>query len=162
MTERAREDRLLEVVAEQPRRIELAIETKHPTRYAGLVERRVVELLRDFGWDREGSPARVMSFSYVAVQRVRRQAPRVPVVMLVDHAHYWPFLRQVVGDDWIIGPGVDDLREHPGLGRRLVEAGREIHVWTVNTAADVELCRALGVTALITDRPGFVRSLLDG
>ncbi|WP_299058276.1 glycerophosphodiester phosphodiesterase family protein [uncultured Nocardioides sp.] len=158
--------RLMECVADHRtasgQRVELAVETKHPTRYAGLVERRVVELLRDFGWGREGSPARVMSFSYVALQRVRRLAPRVPVVMLVDHAHYWPFLRQVVGDDWIIGPGVEDLRDHPGLGRRLVEAGREIHVWTVNTRADVELCRSFGVSAYITDRPAFVRSLVDG
>src|SRR5689334_24206686 len=41
--------RLLEVVADHERPVELAIETKHPTRYAGLVERRVVELLSDFG-----------------------------------------------------------------------------------------------------------------
>ena len=44
--------KLLETVADYDRRVELAIETKHPTRYGGLVERRLVELLRDFGWDR--------------------------------------------------------------------------------------------------------------
>ncbi len=38
--------RLLETVADYPRRVELAIETKHPTRYAGLVERRLVEAAR--------------------------------------------------------------------------------------------------------------------
>jgi hypothetical protein len=43
-------ERLLEVVADADRRVEMAIETKHPTRYAGLVERRVVELLDRFGW----------------------------------------------------------------------------------------------------------------
>ena len=37
--------RLFEVVADHDRRIELAIETKHPTRYGALVERRLVELL---------------------------------------------------------------------------------------------------------------------
>src|SRR5689334_19101523 len=41
--------KLLETVADYPRRVELAVETKHPTRYSGLVERRLVELLRDFG-----------------------------------------------------------------------------------------------------------------
>ena len=35
--------RLLEAVAEPDRRVEVAIETKHPTRYAGLVERRLVD-----------------------------------------------------------------------------------------------------------------------
>ena len=44
--------KLLETVADYDRRVEVAIETKHPTRYGGLVERRVVDLLRDFGWDR--------------------------------------------------------------------------------------------------------------
>ena len=57
--------KLLETVADYDRRVELAIETKHPTRYGGLVEKRLVEMLRDFGWDaqvRDG-PVRVMSFS---------------------------------------------------------------------------------------------------
>ena len=46
--------KLLETVADYERPIEIAIETKHPTRYGGLVERRLVEMLRDFGWDRPG------------------------------------------------------------------------------------------------------------
>ena len=37
--------RLLEVVADADRPLELAIETKHPTRYGGLVERRLAETL---------------------------------------------------------------------------------------------------------------------
>ncbi len=47
--------KLMETVADYDRRVEVAIETKHPTRYGGLVERRVVDLLRDFGWDRPGT-----------------------------------------------------------------------------------------------------------
>ena len=151
---------LLEMVADYDRRVELAIETKHPTRYAGLVERRVVEELADFGWDRPGTPARVMSFSFNAVARVRKLAPALPVVMLVERAHHWPFLRPLVGGRWIIGPGIKELREHPGLGRHLVEEGREIHVWTVNTADDLELCLDLGVTAVISDKPAYMLELL--
>ena len=152
--------KLLETVADYDRHVDLAIETKHPTRYGGLVERRLVETLGDFGWDRAGSPARVMSFSLNAVNRVRRLAPELDVVMLVEKAHHWPVLRPLVGDDWIIGPGIEELRDHPGLGKHLVKAGREIHVWTVNTADDLQLCLDLGVTAVITDRPGYVLDLL--
>ena len=151
--------KLLETVADLDHRVEVAIETKHPTRYAGLVEQRVVELLGEFGWDRAGSPARVMSFSHTALQRIRRRAPEVPVVQLLDKAHHWPALRRAVDRDWGIGPGVDTLRAHPGLRRRL--AGRELHVWIVNTEADLALCRELGVRAVITDRPAYVRGLLD-
>src|SRR5215210_7326162 len=39
--------RLLETVAAYDRRVELAIETKHPTRYAGLVERKLVEIIKE-------------------------------------------------------------------------------------------------------------------
>ncbi|KRF37514.1 glycerophosphodiester phosphodiesterase [Nocardioides sp. Soil805] len=152
---------LLETVAAADRRVELAIETKHPTRYGGLVEKRVVELLADFGWDRAGSPVRVMSFSFTALQRLKRLAPGVDVVMLVEKAHHWPMLRRVVGDDWIIGPGIEELREHPGLGRSLRRSGRQVHVWTVNTAADLQLCLDLGAAAVITDRPADVLELLD-
>ena len=152
--------KLLETVADYDRHVELAVETKHPTRFGGLVERRLVDVLGDFGWDRAGSPARVMSFSLNAVNRVRRLAPGLDVVLLVEKAHHWPVLRPVVGDDWIIGPGVKELRDHPGLGRHLRKEGREIHVWTVNTADDLELCLDLGVTAVISDRPAFMLELL--
>ena len=154
--------KLLETVADYDRHVELAIETKHPTRYGGLVERRLVETLGDFGWTGADSPARVMSFSLNAMNRVRRLAPDLQVVMLVDKAHHWPVLRPMVDDDWIIGPGVEELRDHPGLGRHLVKAGREIHVWTVNTAEDLDICLDLGVSAVISDRPKYMLELLGG
>lgn len=152
---------LLETVADYDRRVELAIETKHPTRFGGLVERRLAEQLRDFGWDREGSPARVMSFSYTALQRIERLARGVPLVMLVEHARTWPLLRRAIGRDWIVGPGIAELTEHPRLGRRIVRAGHDLHVWTVNTEAELDLCLELGVKAVITDRPAYLLDLLD-
>jgi glycerophosphoryl diester phosphodiesterase len=156
--------KLLETVADYDRRVEVAIETKHPTRYGGLVERRVTEVLRDFGWDepRDGgpSPVRVMSFSYTALQRVERLAPAVPVVQLIDKAQYWPLMRRVMGSDWVVGPGIELLSEHPKLARRMAASGHDVHVWTVNTEADLRLCQALGVKAVITDRPAYLLELL--
>ncbi len=78
--------RLLETVADFDRPVELAIETKHPTRYGGLVEKRLVELLATFGWAGAGSPARVMSFSWIALKRIERLAPELDVVFLM-HKH---------------------------------------------------------------------------
>jgi glycerophosphoryl diester phosphodiesterase len=153
--------KLLEVVADYDRRVEVAIETKHPTRYGGLVEKRVVELLRDFGWDGPGTPARVMSFSYTALQRVERLAPGVPLVMLIDRAEFWPMLRRVIGPDWIVGPGIDELTEHPRLAHRITRTGHQMHVWTVNTRDQLELCQELGVSAVISDRPAYMLELLD-
>lgn len=42
-------ERLLQLVADAGRRVELAIETKHPTRWAGQVEERLLLLLKRFG-----------------------------------------------------------------------------------------------------------------
>jgi glycerophosphoryl diester phosphodiesterase len=143
------------------RRVELAIETKHPTRYGGLVEKKLVELLREFGWDGADSPVRVMSFSFTALQRIERLAPDLPIVQLVERARTWSLLRSVVGRDWIIGPGIKELREHPNWGRRIRATGREVHVWTVNKQADLDLCLDIGVSAVITDKPAVMQGWLD-
>ena len=154
--------RLFETVRDYDRRVEIAVETKHPVRYGSVVERKLVELLREFGWDGPDSPVRVMSFSWTALQRVEAMAPDLRLVQLIEKAHHWPMLRRVIGDDWLVGPGIRELRNHPGLGRRLVASGRDIHVWTVNTRQDLELCLELGVKAVISDRPGYMLELLGG
>ena len=88
------------------------------------------------------------------MQRVERMAPGVPVVMLVERAHHWPMLRRVVGENWIVGPGIKELREHPKLGRKITERGHDLHVWTVNTPAGSRpLPRARGQGGIISDRP---------
>jgi glycerophosphoryl diester phosphodiesterase len=152
--------RLLETVADYPRRIELAIETKHPTRYAGLVERRLVEALGGFGWAGAGSPIRVMSFSWVALRRIRRLAPDLQLVYLMDSPLSWASSRPFAETDWIAGPGIELLQRHPELIRRIRRTGTEVHVWTVNTEVDLELCLEHGVSAVITDRPGTMLGYL--
>src|SRR4051812_40689905 len=102
--------RLLEAARDYDHRVELAIETKHPTRYAGLVEQRVVELLEEFGWAGRGSPARVMSFSGVALSRVQRLAPALEVVLLIDSSISWKVMRGMLAPGWIAGPSVMELR----------------------------------------------------
>jgi glycerophosphoryl diester phosphodiesterase len=137
--------RLLETARDYPRTVELAIETKHPTRYAGLVERRLVDLLDEFGWAGQDSPARVMSFSWIALRRVRRLAPDLQLVFLMDGPTDWGRARPFAEPDWIAGPGIKLLRKHPDLFRRIRAAGTE-----------------LGVAAVITDRPGATLEYLSG
>lgn len=154
--------RLLEAVRDYDRPVDVAVETKHPTRYAGLVERRLVETLADFGWAGPGSPARVMSFSWRALSRVQRWAPGVEVVFLLDRPHSWLLARELADAEWIAGPGIEFLRENPAVGRRLRRLGRRIHVWVVNDPADLELCCDLGVEAVITDDPDAALRQLTG
>ena len=151
---------LLDLVTSSPRPILLAIETKHPTRYAGWVEQAVVAQLRRFGLAnpaRQGPhPVRVMSFSAQAVRRFGALAPGVPRVFLMDRVP----LRMRAGDlpfgATIAGPDIAILRAHPSYAARVRRLGSQLYVWTVDEPEDVELCRELGVTAVITNRPGDV------
>ena len=81
-------EKLLETVADCGRRVELAIETKHPTRYAGLVELSLVDLLARFGHTSPGVDgqwqARVMSFASSSLRRVHELAPGLPTVYLME------------------------------------------------------------------------------
>ena len=153
-------DTLLGLVRDSARDVKLLIETKHPTRYAGLVERRLVRLLDEFGWAGADSPARVMSFSWVALRRIRRQAPDLELVMLVDSRTAWYRTRPFVDHDWGAGPGIEMVREHPELIARIADHGTRVSCWVVNDEADVDLCLELGIDGIITDRPGAVVTYL--
>jgi glycerophosphoryl diester phosphodiesterase len=149
--------KLLTLVADTDRRVEVAIETKHPTRYGGLVERKLTEVLEYFGWagDPEG-PVRVMSFSLLAVRRMRQLTPAVPRVFLMKQVPL-PFrdgsLPPGVGT---AGIAVEILRRHPGYVQRVRDRGNQVFVYTVDDPADVERCLTSGVDAIITNRPADV------
>ncbi len=157
-------ERLLELVADSGRRIELAIETKHPTRWAGRVEERLVALLDRFGLAAPSSAGestvRIMSFSARSLHRIAAAAPTVPTVYLMQFASPWLRDGRLPAGARIAGPGIRLVRNQPGLVDRLHRAGHQVHVWTVNEPEDVELCARLGVDAIITNRPRQVLSQL--
>ena len=136
--------------------VRLFVETKHPVRYGGLVEAKLVALLARHGLarpkHREESPVVVMSFSARAVQRVRRNAPELPTVMLVGTK-----VTPRVGD--YVGPSIERLRAEPDY---VAKAGRPTYCWTVDDPADVELCRDLGVRFVATNKPAATSAILRG
>jgi glycerophosphoryl diester phosphodiesterase len=155
-------DSLLGMVADTGRPLKMLIETKHPTRYGGLVEKELVRMLKRFGWAKAAEAERVtiMSFAPIALRRIRLLAPSVPLVQLIDR---WPAIRRNgslplgVG---ISGPGVHLLRADPGYVERAHTHGNRVYCWTVDEPADVIMARQLGVDAIITNRPGAVRAAL--
>ncbi|MYU25412.1 glycerophosphodiester phosphodiesterase [Streptomyces sp. SID8352] len=155
-------ERLLELVSDAGRRVELAVETKHPTRWAGQVEERLLTLLKRFGLDApasaEESPVRVMSFSARSLHRVHAASPELPTVYLMQFVS--PRLRdgRLPAGVRIAGPSLRIARNHPAYIERLKRAGHPVHVWTVNDTVDVDLCTGLDVDAIITNRP---RAVLD-
>lgn len=157
-------ERLLELVSDAGRRVELAIETKHPTRWAGQVEERLLHLLKRFKLDApdapEASPVRIMSFSPRSLHRIAAASPTMPTVSLSQFVS--PRLRdgRLPAGARVAGPSMRIVRHHPAVILRLQKAGHQVHVWTVDEPEDVELCVRLGVDAIITNRPKQVLAQL--
>lgn len=94
---------LLDLLAGSGREIGLAIELKHPSPYRLKLEDRVLELLRERGWEPEdsrigGVRVSFMSFDAEAVEYLLASVPARHVCMLVDDV------------------SVDELRESTALG----------------------------------------------
>jgi len=154
-------DRLLEYVTATPGTVRLAIETKHPTRHAKKVEEALVDCLHRYGLLAHGRPVewaglpavRMMSFSQLAVRRMRDLAPGMPTVQLIGK-RLRPVRRELLqGNATAVGPGIALLRSDPEFVADAHAAGKEVHVWTVNRAADMDFVRDLGIDVAITDRP---------
>src|SRR3954470_3348632 len=165
---------LLQLVHDAGREVRLLIETKHPTRYSGLVEKTLVEELRPFGWAGTSGPTEslrrpanldnrviVMSFAPTAVRRVRMLAPDIPTVLLLER--FMPQRRAGILPTGvpIVGPGLHLLKDDPDFVERAHARGHLVYVWTVDAPRDVELVLDLGVDTIITDYPAEVRQLLD-
>jgi len=173
-------DRLLSLVHDADRQVRLLIETKHPTRFAGLVEEELVRTLIRFGvvspiegpkkrsetplggdpmvWGPlvRTAPVTVMSFAATALRRVRRIAPQVPTVLLMQRltrARRDTGLPPGVG---VAGPGLRLLKAHPEYVDQVHKRGSLVYVWTVDTEADIDYVIGLGVDAIISNRPEAV------
>jgi glycerophosphoryl diester phosphodiesterase len=157
-------DELIDVAEGAGRPVGLLIETKHPNRYGKAVEQRLLASLRRRGLDRprDGDRVRVtvMSFSPLAIRRMRELAPTLPRVQLMDFIPPGLKPSRLPFGARIAGPGLELVRRRPDLVRRLKARGNEVYVWTVNDMADVDLMIRLGVDGIITDRPGEVRAHL--
>ena len=149
------------------REVGLAIETKHPTRYAGQVERELANVLGEFGLDRAYVPGRphvsVMSMSQVAMSRMRQLCPEVPLVYLMKDSVPLRFRdgglprgARIAGLDKAI------IRRWPSTVRRQHDRGHLVYVWTVDDEVDIDLCVELGVDGVISNRPAFVRDYVFG
>jgi glycerophosphoryl diester phosphodiesterase len=159
-------DRLLQMVTEVDRPMRLAIETKHPTRYAGLVESTLVETLGRYDLARgEGSGSKhlvqVMSFAPTGLRRIRTLAPDLPTVHLMKRLPLHHRDGSVSTSATIAGPSLEAVKAFPSYVERAHARGHEVHVWTVDEPEDVDAMVSLGVDVLITNRPAEVRAQLD-
>ncbi|GAA3349679.1 glycerophosphodiester phosphodiesterase [Amorphoplanes nipponensis] len=158
-------ERLLDALREHGRPVRVLIETKHPSRYGAEVERRLVAMLRRYGLaePKPDDPIQVtvMSFAALALRRVRKLAPAVPTVYLLEIVPPGVGRGRLPFGARIAGPGIALLRSRPQLVSALRAAGHQTYVWTVNEEADLDLVVAQRPDGIISDRPKFVLERLE-
>jgi glycerophosphoryl diester phosphodiesterase len=151
---------LLEAVIDADREVRLAIETKHPTRYAGQVEATLLEVLDRHGltWPDPAAKVRVqvMSFAPSGLRRIRQAAPQLPTVHLMRRVPLRHRDGSVSPSATIAGPSLAGLLAYPAYVERAHAQGHEVHVWTVDDPSDVDAMVGLGVDVIITNRPDKV------
>jgi glycerophosphoryl diester phosphodiesterase len=130
---------------------ELAIETKHPVPSGSAVEKKVLELLAQ---EKPFADTYIMSFSWLALEKVRLISPQQKTVALLD-TRFNGLMRRFTSAG-AIGPSISTLREKPELSRD----ERNLFVWTVDDAHDMRFCANKGVDVLITNTPSYARSVL--
>jgi glycerophosphoryl diester phosphodiesterase len=149
---------LLTTITASERPLGIAIETKHPTRYAGLVERQLARMLAEFDLDGPEQPGRhwvrMMSFSQLAVQRMRQLCPKVPVVYLVQDSVPMRFRDGSLPKGvHTIGLDVRIMRRWPQTVERQRARGHQVYVWTADAEEDIKLSLDLRVDGIISNRP---------
>ena len=130
---------------------ELAIETKHPVPTGSAVEKKVMQLLSQ---EIKVADIHIMSFSWLALENVRRIDPLQSTVALLEDRFNYLFRRFTSAK--IIAPSIHNLRNNPELARDK----RGLFVWTVDDADDMRFCAGNGVDVLITNNPSYARAAL--
>ena len=130
---------------------ELAIETKHPVPSGSAVEKGVMELLSQ---EKPVADIHVMSFSWLALENVRKISPEQKTVALLHDTFSFAMRRFTSAQ--AIGPGITAFRKKPHLN----QDPRNLFIWTVDDADDMRFCAGNGVDVLITNTPSYARSVL--
>jgi glycerophosphoryl diester phosphodiesterase len=133
------------------------IETKHPVISGNRVEEILVAKIRERKVLAKINLS-VMSFSWSAIEKVKRLDPKIPTTFLMNQRTLWPQVRFSSAPS--IGPGINEVRANPELISKIKKQGKSVSVWTVDRGEDVELCKELGVDILITNTPAHARTFL--
>lgn len=150
-------DRMLTSVTSKSPTAKFSIETKHPTRYGRYLELELLDALvrHRLGPDR----VRVMSFSRWAVEWMAKRHPFETIYLRDRLPAKWrdgSLPPGVTG----LGLSVQTLRTRRDIVKAVQDRGGIIHIWVVNEPHDIAMCAELGVNAIISDRPGYVREVL--
>jgi glycerophosphoryl diester phosphodiesterase len=154
-------ERLLELVVDWSppggRRIQLQVETKHPTRYGGLVERTLIEVLERHGLarpiSRSVSLVAVLSYATSSLRRVHALAPLLPTVYNMDRVPVRYRDGSLPARVGAAGLGLSFVQANPHMVQRFHDRGHAVHVFTADHADEIDFLLDLGVDAIISNHP---------
>jgi glycerophosphoryl diester phosphodiesterase len=134
---------------------DLVIELKHPVSTGAMIERLVHKLLLSRKADIKNSGIKIslISFSYFATLRNLKSGYQTGY--LVKNSNLIRF-----NPSPVIALSIEILRQNPGIVADQHKRGKKVFIWTVNEAADLDLCSKVGVDVVITDKPEQARKLL--
>lgn len=144
---------LLEIAITE--RKDLLIETKHPVSSRGKIEKKVITLIEKHQKEinRAGIRVTVMSFSYLAVRRLKRIYP--DVVKVIKYS-----LPARLTHQNAIAINIE-LLKNKKIDIRKIKAERVL-VWTVNSSEAMKVVKDLNIEGVITDKPHYARKKLIG
>jgi glycerophosphoryl diester phosphodiesterase len=135
-------------------RKDLIIESKHPVRTGWLIEKELHCLLTKNTPQIQKSGIRVIliSFSYLATLRNKKSGFQSG--LLINKK----FMARL-NTTSVIAANIEIIKKDHSFVLDQKKRGKRIIAWTVNTQEDLNLCKELGIHAVITDKPALARSL---
>jgi glycerophosphoryl diester phosphodiesterase len=147
---------LEEVIAAMPMENRLLIEIKSGPEV-------VPELQRVIAYSGKARQILLQSFSLATCLEAKKRLPKIPVYFLVEST---PRANDVIAQAKAGGLDGFNCKNTEWVSASLVEqvraAGLKIGVWTVDEVEEARRYCELGVNALTTNRPGWLKAQLDG
>ena len=134
---------------------DLVIETKHPVPTGGLIEKEIHNLLSSKAAQIQKSGIRVLliSFSYLATLRNKKSGFQSG--LLINKK-----IMALFNTAQVIAANIEIVKKDHSFVLNQQKRGKKVIVWTVNNQDDLNLCKDLGIYAVITDNPARARKLL--
>ena len=134
---------------------DLVIETKHPVPTGGLIEKELHKLLTNKASQIQKSGIRVLliSFSYLATLRNKKSGFQSG--LLINKK-----IMATFNTAQVIAANIEIVKKDHSFVLNQQKRGKKVIVWTVNNQDDLNLCKDLGIYAVITDNPARARKLL--
>lgn len=141
----------------KPSTLTIDIEIKTGIFFYPGIEKKVVDLVHEFGLE---DRVNYSSFNHYSCAKIRELEPNAYVGFLYQDILFdFPAYAKAHGAD-SINPGIYHL-QMPEVVKEAHDLGLEVLVWTVDEEEHIRGCIALGVDVIITNKPDFVRQIVE-